>query len=103
MDYGKAIRVVRAVRGISQKALAEECGLDPSIISRIESSSRAPTLEVMESVSKGIAIPMHLLTLLASEKEDLDRVTVTDSETIGRELFTLLVDFRSESDEEAKL
>ena len=103
MDYGKAIRVIRAVRGVSQKALAEECGLDPSIISRIESSSRTPTLDVLEAVSKGIAIPMHLLTLLASEKEDLDGVTVTDSETIGRELFSLLVDFRAESDEETTL
>jgi len=72
MDYGKAIRIGRAIAGLQQKELAELAGVDPSHISLIEFGKRKPSLDTVEKLAKALQIPDHLLTLLAAEPEDLD-------------------------------
>jgi transcriptional regulator with XRE-family HTH domain len=72
MDYGKAIRIGRALAGLQQKELAELAGVNPSHISLIEFGKRKPSLDTIEKLAKALQIPDHLLTLLAAEPEDLD-------------------------------
>lgn len=71
MDYGKALRVARAIAGLQQKELAKVAGLNPSHISLIESGRRRPSPDAIEKVSRGLGIPVHLFTLLAAEPKDL--------------------------------
>jgi transcriptional regulator with XRE-family HTH domain len=42
--FGQAIRAIRNRRGISQEALALQCGLDRTYISGIERGTRNPSL-----------------------------------------------------------
>ena len=71
MDYGKALKVARAIAGLQQKDLARRAGLDPSHISLIESGRRKPSSVAIEKISGALAIPPHLIALLAAEPKDL--------------------------------
>jgi transcriptional regulator with XRE-family HTH domain len=91
MNYSKAIRTVRAAKGISQKELASLAKLDSSYISRIESSERVPTIEAIESISVALGVPLYLLTLLASEQKDLKNLPEKDTTKIANKLLALLL------------
>ncbi len=71
MNYGKALRMARAMSGIQQKRLANRAGLHPSHISLIESGRRIPSVRSIEKLSRALGIPSHLFTLLASDPGDL--------------------------------
>ena len=91
MDYGKALRISRAIAGLQQKELAEKAGLDSSYVSLLEKGRRKPSLKVVRALSEALKIPPHLFTLLASEGEDLDLVEPAElqqaAESIARLLF----------------
>ena len=91
MNYSKAIRTIRAAKGLSQKKLASLINLDASYISRIESGERIPTLEVIESISKVLKIPVYLLTLLASEQGDLKGLPEKETRSIATNLLDVLL------------
>ncbi|ODS55135.1 MAG: hypothetical protein ABS36_10335 [Acidobacteria bacterium SCN 69-37] len=71
MDYGRAIRVVRTAYGMSQAELADRLSIGASQLSLIESKKRNPSLDVLHEVAAVLQVPVHLLTLLASEPQDL--------------------------------
>lgn len=86
MDYGKALRIARAISGLQQKDLADKAGLDSSYVSLIEMGKRKPSLKAVRALSKALELPASLLTLLASEPDDL---TLTDPSEL-REVATSL-------------
>lgn len=91
MNYNKAIRTIRAAKGISQKKLASLADLDSSYISRIESANRIPTIEAIQAISDALEVPMYLLTLLASEQKDLKNIPEKDRTKISENLLKLLL------------
>ena len=70
MNYGKAIRVTRALADISQRELAKALDTDPSYISLLEANKREPSREVLEKLAAAFNVPLHLLILLATEEGD---------------------------------
>jgi len=74
MDYGKAIKILRAVADLQQKELAELAGVDASLISLIEKGKRRPGLSTLEQITRALGVPQHLFTLLAAEQADLKNV-----------------------------
>ena len=72
MDYGRAIRIVRTAHDLTQAELADRLSIGSSQLSLIEAGRRQPSLNVLEEVSNALGVPAHLLTLLASELEDID-------------------------------
>jgi len=72
MNYGKALRVARAVAGLQQKDLAELSGIDSSHVCLIELGKRNPSVEVLDKICKALKMPKHLLMLLGTEAEDLN-------------------------------
>ena len=91
MDYGKALRISRAIAGLQQKELAQRAGLDASYVSLLEQGKRTPSLKVVRALSEALKMPTHLFTLLASEKEDLTLVDPSElqqaAESLARVLF----------------
>ena len=71
MDYGRALKVARAISGLQQKELAEKSGLDASYLSLLEMGKRKPSLSAITKLTRALGIPQHLFTLLASEPDDL--------------------------------
>src|ERR1700731_853792 len=71
MNYGKALRIARAVAGFEQKQLANAAGLDPSHISLIEKGTRKPSVAAIGKLSRALGIPEPLFSMLAAQKNDL--------------------------------
>lgn len=91
MDYGKALRIARAVSGLQQKDLAQRAGLDSSYVSLIEMGKRKPSLKAVRALSDALKLPTHLFTLLASEPEDLALTEPAELEEIAKSLVKLLL------------
>jgi len=92
MNFGKAIRLSRSTRGLSQKELAGRLGVDPSFVSLLESNRRKPSTETLESLSEALDIPLYLLILFASEKSDLRGVDPNEAKLVARSLLNLVLE-----------
>lgn len=92
MDYGRAIRIVRTAYGLSQGELAERLSIGASHLSLLESGKRQPSVQVLDELSTVLRIPPHLLTLLASEPEDIeDPKKAGDIAELAQALLRILV------------
>jgi transcriptional regulator with XRE-family HTH domain len=89
--YGKAIRVLRAARGLSQKDVAAHTGLDPSYISLLESGERRPAARTVGSLARAFRVPEGLLTFLAAEKHELRGIPSAKAGRLRRELLAVLL------------
>lgn len=90
MDYGRAIRLVRGARNLSQTELAEKLDVDRSIVSYWESGDRTPSAEMQQRLAKALDLPLYLLILLGSDKDDLAAVPAEQAQLFGLELLRLM-------------
>lgn len=81
MNYGKALAVIRAAKGLQQKELAVLLGVTSSYMSRIESGDRPMSTMMIERLAHETNIPKELILLLA---QDSKKIQNEDSETIDR-------------------
>jgi transcriptional regulator with XRE-family HTH domain len=101
MDYGKAIRVCRTASGLTQTELAKRLSIGPSQLSLIESGKRQPSVKTLSQISSALRVPPHLLTLLASEPEDLKhKENEPEMNELAKALLRLLI---SANDEQPQL
>jgi transcriptional regulator with XRE-family HTH domain len=91
MNYGKAIKTIRAAKNLEQKELARLAELNASYISLIESNQRAPSPAALEALAKALHVPLYLLTLLASDKEDLHGISQTEATLLARQLLDVVL------------
>ena len=91
MNYGKALRIVRAAVGLQQQELAQRAGLTPSYVSLVEMGKRNPSSSAIRKLSRALKIPPHLLTLLATEAEDADLIDQKELDALGESLVRLLL------------
>ena len=91
MDYGKAVRVARAISGIQQKELADRAGLNSSYVSLIEMGKRKPSLKAVRALSSALEMPPDLLTLLGIESEDLSLADTNEVDEVAKSLFKVLL------------
>jgi transcriptional regulator with XRE-family HTH domain len=92
MNYGKAIKIVRAAHGLTQRDLAERLSVGPSQLSLIEAGKRKPSLDVLDEIASALQVPPHLLTVLASEPSDIDkRIDPKHLADLAKSLLELLV------------
>ena len=50
----KLIVDARSAQGMTQKELAEKCGLKPSNLSRLENGKSSPTVKTLRALAKGL-------------------------------------------------
>ena len=62
LSLAKAIRERRKELGLSQEALAEECGVDRTYISMLERGTRNPSFLNMLKIAAGLKISVSTLT-----------------------------------------
>lgn len=98
MNYGKAIRIARVAKGLSQKQLGKLINVDASYISRLEAGTREPSAETLKELSRELSIPLVLLTFLGADSEDLKGITPEIAAQLGKHL----IDIMSQAEVEAK-
>jgi transcriptional regulator with XRE-family HTH domain len=91
MNYGKALRIARAIAGMEQKDLAAGSELDASHISLIEKGDRQPSTGAISKLCKALQIPEPLFAMLAAEASDLKGIDVQEFEKIGTYLARFLI------------
>jgi len=90
MNFGRAIRIARAARGLSQKDVAELVQVKPSYVSLLESGKRQnPSVSVMQQFAVALGIPVDLLMLLATDYSDGDRIEPRDARRLGEAMIHL--------------
>lgn len=92
MNYGKGIRTLRAARGLSQKQLASAAQLDSSFMSLLERGARAPSMGTLEAIAGALAVPVYLLILFSSDREDLRSVTPDQAQLLGMHILDVLME-----------
>jgi transcriptional regulator with XRE-family HTH domain len=100
MKYGRAIRICRAARGLSQKDMALKAGIKPSYVSLIEAGKRSPSLTTIEKIGKSLDVPTHLLMMLAAESGDVKSEHAKDLHDFSAAMLQLLIgsEYRSGQD-----
>ena len=91
MDFARAIRTCRALRGWPQERLAKEADLHPSYISLLESGARTPSFRTVKKIAEGLGVPESLLTLLATDPERLPLSIGKNRDQLANALLDLLV------------
>jgi transcriptional regulator with XRE-family HTH domain len=91
MNYGKAVKIARAVAGMSQRQLAEQAKLDASHISLIEKGERKPSVDAVHRLARALGIPQHLFDLLGAEPRDLRNVDAPELSRISESLARYLI------------
>jgi transcriptional regulator with XRE-family HTH domain len=91
MRYGKAIRICRAAKGLSQKQLAARASIGSSHVSLIEAGKRSPSLATVEKLCKALSVPAHLVMLLAAEPGDVQAKHMENLKDLSGMILQLLV------------
>lgn len=68
-SQGRAVRIARGLRGLSQSDVAARSGVVPSYISRIESGERLPKPDVFSAIASALGLTAAELALLAAPPE----------------------------------
>ena len=95
-DYAKAFRIIRAAFGLRQADLAERLPVTASQLSLIEAGKRQPSLRVVESLAAAVGVPAALVTLLASNIDEMRSKADEDISDLARALLRLLVSARED-------
>ena len=96
MNYGKALRIARAIAGVKQKELARKARISHSYISLIEKGARRPSPRAIAKLCRQLHIPMPLFAMLGAEKADAKDIRDHEFETLGLYLARFLA--RNERD-----
>lgn len=101
MDFGERARQIRKERGLSQRALAEACGIDFTYLSKIENSRiEPPSEDVIRRIASSLDAEADELIVLAGKfPSDLEQELRTPErvKAIRRSLdgdFKSIEDFR---------
>lgn len=101
---GKAIRQVRAVRGMSQADLAEQAGLKSNTVALIERGQRGVSMESLNALADVLRVPAACLTMLGTSGRNEDTGTQTLVQSM-QNLIAATIDTqaRLEAEEKAEL
>jgi len=83
-NVGRALRVARASRGVTQRALARRLRVSANYLSLIENGRRQPSLSLLQKAGRELGVAPALL--LMDRPEVASRVTPEFSERVERVL-----------------
>lgn len=72
MKIGKTIKIIRTLKGIRQKELAEKINVSHNYLSAIENDKKEPSLVLLNKLSKFLDVPLSFILI---ENIDLSSMT----------------------------
>ena len=72
MKIGKTIKIIRTLKGIKQKELAEKINISHNYLSAIENDKKEPSLVLLNKLSKFLDVPLSFILI---ENIDLSSMT----------------------------
>lgn len=74
MNLGKAIKLCRTQKNMSQADLAKLADISVSYLSLLERGKRDPNLSTVQNIATALNVPFSILMFLAAEKDELSEV-----------------------------
>lgn len=71
MDMGQAIVTIRKARKMTQKELAERCGMSQNAIVALEKSQSYPPMETLKKLQAALDVPQSYILLYSIEECDI--------------------------------
>jgi transcriptional regulator with XRE-family HTH domain len=71
IDYGKAFKLARTTRAMTQTEVAERAEITANYLSLIESSARIPHADTIERLAKALRVPVWAIVVLGSPDEEV--------------------------------
>lgn len=75
MNLGKAVKLIRTQRAITQAELAARVGISVSYLSLLERSKRDPSFSTVQSIANALNVPLSLLVFLGAEQRELEHIS----------------------------
>ena len=91
MKIGRTLKLIRILKGLKQKSLAEKLGISPNYLSSVENDKREPSLSFIKLVSKELDVPVSFLFLDNIDEEMMSE----EQKAIYQKLKNLLVEFQN--------
>ena len=90
MNLGKAIRMCRKKRGLTQTKLADLAKISVPHLCLLEKDKRDPSLSAVNSISDALKIPVSVLMLLASQHEEIKELSENQIEELSRSIMGIM-------------
>lgn len=75
MDLGRAIKLCRTQRNLTQEQLANRIGISKSYLSLIERGRRDPNFSTIKEIASALEVPVSILVFLATDGEELESIS----------------------------
>lgn len=75
MNLGKAIKLCRVQKQLSQAELATMAGISVSYLSLLEKNKRDPNISTVEKLASALEIPLSILVYLAMDGTELKGIS----------------------------
>ncbi len=92
MDIGRALKLCRSQRRMTQAALANRAGFSVSYVSLLEKNKRDPTLSTVEKIAHALNMPFSILIFLAVDKGELSGIDEDLAQRLALSSLTFLED-----------
>ena len=83
VKFGDTLRAVRERRGYSLRELSKRSGVSVTFIHQIEHGKSSPTMQTLENLAEGLAVPVTVLAFLASDTTQLQGVDAEVADKLG--------------------
>jgi len=91
MNFGKAIKQVRKEKGMTQRQLADICGISVTALSQIETNDSFPQKSTLKKICDSMKVPYTYLFFLSLESEDIPNEKKVIYDTIHSLMENLLL------------
>lgn len=71
MNLGRAVKLCRTGRGLTQADLAKRAQISPATVSLIETGERDASLATIKNIAMALGMPLEILVFLASDQGEL--------------------------------
>ena len=91
MKVGRTLKLIRVLKGLKQKDLADKLGVSPNYLSSVENDKKDPSLSFIKEASRVLDIPVGFLFL-----DNVDEAAMSDEQkNIYGKIKNLLIDFQN--------
>lgn len=92
MNYAKALKLIRSLKGYSQAQAAELAGLDQSYLSKIENGARIPPIEIFDKIVNSLNVPLNLAYLMGADESELKGISGQQRDQLAKTLVEIIVE-----------
>lgn len=90
MNLGKAIKMCRGLKKMTQAQLAQAANISVSYLCLLEKNNREPSITTVASVAEALGVPLSVLVFLAADPDSFSELNMGQIEGLTRDIKGLM-------------